>query len=88
VANGREPYDDPRFDEPMFMTSNGLAPIILDPSAQGQPKLGSDGKPLPALTAPDQESDVEKTLADFIANEDQEDLHFTCRSLKRSKAHE
>ena len=33
---GRDPYDDPRFDEPMFMTSNGLAPLVLTADAQGQ----------------------------------------------------
>lgn len=35
VANGREPYDDARFDAPMFMTSNGLAPMILTAESQG-----------------------------------------------------
>lgn len=35
IANGREPYDDARFDEPMFQTSNGLAPLILTADAQG-----------------------------------------------------
>lgn len=33
--SGREPYDDPQFDQPMFMTSNGLAPLLLTPDAQG-----------------------------------------------------
>lgn len=32
---GKEPYADPRFDEPMFMTSNGLAPMALTAEAQG-----------------------------------------------------
>lgn len=41
--SGREPYDDPQFDQPMFMTSNGLAPLILTPEAQG----GRDALPDP-----------------------------------------
>lgn len=32
---GREPYDSPMFDEPMFRTSNGLAPLTLTAEAQG-----------------------------------------------------
>lgn len=35
VDAGREPYDDPQFDQPMFMTSNGLAPLALTAQAQG-----------------------------------------------------
>lgn len=35
VANGQEPYEDPIFDKPMFMTSNGLAPLALTADAQG-----------------------------------------------------
>jgi hypothetical protein len=45
---GREPYDDPKFDEPMFMTSNGLAPLTLTAEAQGNkvvdPKTGLEVK--------------------------------------------
>lgn len=48
VDAGREPYDDVRFDEPMFMTSNGLAPLALTADAQGAPKLDEDGNPLDA----------------------------------------
>lgn len=43
---GREPYDDPTFDQPMFMTSNGLAPLALTAEAQGGPKLDEKGNPL------------------------------------------
>jgi PAS domain-containing protein len=43
---GREPYDDPKFDEPMFMTSNGLAPLTMTAEAQGNkvidPKTGQE----------------------------------------------
>lgn len=46
VANGRDPYDDPTFDKPMFMTSNGMAPLILDAGAQGGAKLDSNGNPV------------------------------------------
>jgi len=40
--SGREPYEDPIFDQPMFMTSNGLAPLALTSDAQG----GEDGNPI------------------------------------------
>lgn len=32
VDAGREPYDDPIYDKPMFITAQGLAPLTLDPS--------------------------------------------------------
>jgi Phage-related protein len=58
VDAGREPYDDPQFDQPMFMTSNGLAPLTLTDASQGsserkpagqgpgvdKPAEGKDGK--------------------------------------------
>lgn len=31
VDMGREPYDDEMYDQPMVMTSNGLAPLIMPP---------------------------------------------------------
>lgn len=44
---GREPYDNPMFDEPMFRTSNGLAPLTLTPDAQGGgTKLDENGDPI------------------------------------------
>lgn len=46
VANGREAYEDPIFDQPMFMTSNGLAPLALTTDAQGGPKLDENGDPI------------------------------------------
>lgn len=42
VANGREPYEDPRFDAPMFQTSNGLAPLTLTAEAQGDHDPNTD----------------------------------------------
>lgn len=35
TESGREPYDDPIYDEPMFLTSNGLAPLTLTAASQG-----------------------------------------------------
>jgi len=46
AESGREPYDDIMFDEPMFLTSNGLAPMLLTPQAQGAPKFDENGKEL------------------------------------------
>lgn len=48
IANGDEPYDDPRFDEPMFMTSNGMAPLVMDEDLQGaQGPKNPAGQPAP-----------------------------------------
>jgi hypothetical protein len=49
VDQGREPYDDPIFDQPMFMTSNGLAPLALSSAAQG----GTDPKEIRQTPKPD-----------------------------------
>lgn len=44
---GREPYDNPMFDEPMFRTSNGLAPLTLTAEAQGGgTKFDENGDPI------------------------------------------
>ena len=66
VSNGREPYDDPRFDQPMFVTSNGMAPLVMDASAQGggnpnnpNPSNNSDNKNTP----PPKDKPVQKALA-------------------------
>ena len=43
VDAGREPYEDSVYDQPMFMTSNGLAPLALTATAQGRgPGLGNE----------------------------------------------
>lgn len=39
---GREPYDDPAYDRPMAMTSNGLAPLV-GPGSQLQGGTDQDG---------------------------------------------
>lgn len=68
---GREPYDDPRYDQPMFVTSNGLAPLLLTADAQGGPKLGPDGKPIEEDSVDDEDEEVpseeEKTDAEKAA---------------------
>lgn len=83
VSNGREPYEDARFDEPMFMTSNGLAPIILDQSAQGGPSLDNpaEDKPPAGTDVAVVDVDVEKTLSDLIAEGDQEKLATFLRKI-------
>jgi hypothetical protein len=41
---GRDPYDDPIFDQPMAMTSNGLAPLVGPGSnLQGNTDVDGDG---------------------------------------------
>lgn len=68
TANGREPYDDPIYDQPMFVTSNGLAPMLA--SAQGGPKLDENGEPIGEPPSGDNQSPadggVEKSLYDLI----------------------
>lgn len=87
VDQGREPYDDPIFDQPMFMTSNGLAPLTLTPEAQGEPKLDETGNPVDKPSnGPDDDSDVppadvEKTVAALIAAGDPEKLATFLRKI-------
>lgn len=58
VANGREPYDDKTFDEPMFMTSNGLAPLVLTSAAQGAHDLDPiTGKPVKSVAEKPEDPD-------------------------------
>lgn len=58
VDQGREPYDDPIFDQPMFMTSNGLAPLaLMDNAAQGGPKVDENGDPIDSAKPEDKETE-------------------------------
>jgi hypothetical protein len=95
VDQGREPYDNPIFDQPMFMTSNGLAPLTLTADAQGGgAQLDEDGTPVDKPSpGPDDDSDppadVEKTLQSLIAAGDPEKLaNFLKQINPRSEAHE
>lgn len=87
IANGREPYEDPKFDEPMFMTSNGLAPLTMTATAQGDhnPDVDPNGNPVKkqpetgeTKDAPQGEADdktsVEKVLQSLIEEGDPEKL--------------
>lgn len=77
-ANGREPYDDPRFDQPMFMTSNGLAPLIAEEGDLGELQGAQDPKihagDRKAGGDPSEEEGVEKAIASFIQSGDEEGL--------------
>lgn len=79
VAIGMEAYDDPIFDQPMFMTSNGLAPLVLTADAQGggDKKIGEEGdKPKETPPPkPDREL-IEKvsTMEDLIVKGDTKKL--------------
>lgn len=46
ASSGDEPYDDPIFDQPMAVTSNGLAPL-MGPGSQLQGGSGDSTKQLP-----------------------------------------
>lgn len=79
VANGREPYDDPIFDQPMFVTSNGFAPILAP--AQGEAPLDENGKP---KKEEDPEVDEEQDELDkLIASGDEEALAEYLRKIKQ-----
>ena len=77
-ANGREPYEDPRFDQPMFMTSNGLAPLIAEGGGteelQGAEEAKLPAGSLKAGEKPDEEKGIEKSIAHFIEAQDEEGL--------------
>lgn len=59
---GREPYDNPLFDEPMFMTSNGLAPMIVD--GQLNSLQGGDPKSAAGIDPTQQDTDGEEDEAE------------------------
>lgn len=94
IANGREPYDDPQFDQPMFMTSNGLAPLTLTVDSQGShsepgtnpndktQKPGEPPKEPGGQKKPLKESDdLEKTLVELASSGDHSALTDYLRSL-------
>lgn len=80
AESGREPYDDKQFDAPMFMTSNGLAPLTLTAKAQGgagdDPKdnPSPDNQPSASDDPTDEQPPVAKTLQDLINAGDPEAL--------------
>lgn len=99
IDMGREPYDDPLFDEPMFMTSNGMAPMIVDGQLNtlqgGDPKnpAGSDPAGQSYIQsgpgAPEQVPEgeagetVEKALAAFVEAGDEEGLVEYLRKIEQ-----
>jgi hypothetical protein len=93
VANGRDPYDDPQFDQPMFMTSNGLAPLILTPDAQGGPKVDENGDPVaqpgpgPDNLPEDQgdKGELAQKIAAFIEAGDEEGLANYLRKIEEEQ---
>lgn len=93
VANGRDPYDDPQFDKPMFMTSNGMAPLILSADAQGGAKLNSDGTPVAQPgpgpdNLPEDQGDKGKLaqkVAEFIEAGDEEGLANYLRKIQEEQ---
>jgi hypothetical protein len=67
VESGREPYDDPMFDRPMFMTSNGFAPMQLDATAQGGGDPNDpDPKKKPGLEEVDGAEGAPKTVSKML----------------------
>lgn len=59
---GREPYDDPQYDKPMFMTSNGFAPLTLTADAQG----GDDTAGRSNQDSPTDDSDVSPVTKNLL----------------------
>lgn len=90
VDMGREPYDDEIFDEPMFMTSNGLAPMIVNGelnSLQGGAKDPAASDPVETAETEGEEEPaeetVEKVLGRFIENQDHAGLVNYLKSLEQ-----
>lgn len=89
LAQGKDPYDDPRFDEPMFMTSNGLAPLILDANAQGGDPKDPAAQPGPGPdNLPEDQGDkgqLAQKIAEFAAVGDQEGLAKFLREIQEEQ---
>lgn len=85
VDMGKEPYDDPRYDEPMFMTSNGLAPMSLTTDAQGGTKdpAGIDPEEASKVPGADNKDTIEKRIASFVEAEDQDGLTEYLRQIEQ-----
>jgi hypothetical protein len=91
VDMGREPYDNPTFDEPMFMTSNGLAPMIVNGqlnSLQGGPKDPAGTDPVETEEIEEEEAEVpdepvEKVIGRLIENQDHAGLVNYLKSLEQ-----
>jgi phage portal protein BeeE len=91
VDQGREPYDDPLFDQPMFMTSNGLAPLALTSDAQGGARLDENGDPINSPSGErgsqeDEDTNLEKGILSqmdkWVASGNQAELAAFLRKLK------
>lgn len=85
AANGKEPYEDSRFDQPMFMTSNGLAPLIVE-SGDVDKLQGAEDPKLPAGTTVagekiETEEGVEKSIAQFLDAGDEQGLTNFLKSI-------
>lgn len=95
IANGREPYDDAQYDEPMFMTSNGLAPLTLSVDAQGGLKQPAgidltkpdDKQPKPGEEE-DDEGDMEKVLQALVAEGDPDKLAEYLSKFQKEQVYE
>jgi phage portal protein BeeE len=92
IDNGREPYDNPIFDEPMFMTSNGMAPMIVEGQLNtlqgGDPKNPAGNTTDATENGPGAPKDVpadtvQKTLAELIEAGDEEALASYLRKLEQ-----
>ena len=95
LDQGREPYEDPIFDQPMFMTSNGLAPLVLTSQAQGGEKdpAGQNGNdpveieqgPGVPENVPEGEAGetVSKTIQNYIDAGDEEGLAEFLRGIEK-----
>lgn len=95
LDQGREAYEDPMFDQPMFMTSNGLAPLILTSDSQGGAKDPAASDPVVGVApenGPGSPKDipegkkgatVEKTLSTFVEDGDHEGLAAFLRQVEQ-----
>lgn len=68
IDQGREPYDDPIYDQPMFMTSDGLAPLAISKRDPQSAKVD--------------EEEVAATLDKLVSQGDEQALASYLKNLK------
>lgn len=73
MDQGREPYEDPIYDQPMFITSNGLAPLVMTADAQGG-GTNPQGESEPGAQDTQSDNSIAKMLTSLVQQGDPQAL--------------